>query len=1088
MFLKAISLFGFKSFADRVVLRFEPGITAVVGPNGSGKTNVVEALAWVMGEYNVRYVRGTRGEDVIFAGSAARKPLGMAEVCVTLDNSDGVLPIDFSEVSVTRRVYRSGEGEFLLNGVSCKLRDIHDLFLDSGLTRESLSILDRGRLDWVLNASPVDRRLAIEGVAGILRHKMRRRDALRRLEETDRQLTRLQDLVAEVATTLGPIEEEARKARLYREYEEELLTLELSLLVEDYEAACASFERLNREIGAAKGKRDTAEKELAELEEKAEALLREMESWEAETGRLREESAKVSEGYQRIQGEIGVLQERAKAVDERLVLLREEVRRLKVTLSQLEELPPKEKGGTEWTNPTLLEERIRDREAKRAAVRRRISVKRSASEKLKAELIEVLNLEARLRYQLEAAARSRSWVDEHEALSELRTLDRQLKACTERILELSRRLDSIRSSSIPYEGPRLILERHRTGSWDGPENGIVGVVIDLIEVPQEYVVAIEVALGPAAANVVTRTERDARVAIDFLKRVKGGRATFLPLDTLRPHPMSEEERRRALGLGAIDVASRLVRCDPELRGVVEYLLGRTIVAEDINRAVQVARGFGFRVRCVSLGGDLVHAGGAITGGSRERAPFGAFGRRNEIARLEAELESLRASSAELEGKREAVIRESIKEKTARVERLRLRAERIKLGIDRLEEQIRSDTEKEHSLEEELTGFKVSLASARRDREVQAKELERKRRERESYLELVRVKSQEVAGLESESLSLRRLISEKAGELKGIHAFKEELESRLMALQRERSQKASEASRTDRRLKSLRKVVSDAQTALYELELERERVESARSRMEGEIRLRMRSLSRVEEFAVETCGTRIPSGLRREGREARALRIRELKEKMDILGEVNPGSIDEFERLRSRYEFLKREQLDVEQARKAILKVIREIDGEVRRLFLEAFEQVNAHFGETFQRLFGGGRGELRLVDRVEEDGEEDGACEGVEIQVQPPGKKIRSLNMLSGGERALTGIAFLLSLLLVRRIPFCVLDEVDAPLDEVNAGRLASLLRLYSGKTQMIIITHQKEIMEIADVLYGITMAEEGISQVVSVQLDEKAG
>lgn len=1090
VFLKELSLFGFKSFADKIVLHFGPGITAIVGPNGSGKTNVVEALTWAMGESNVRCIRGNRADDVIFSGSARRKPLGMAEVSVSFDNLDGALPVEFSEVSVTRRIYRSGEGEFLLNGASCRLRDIHELFLDIGVSRESLAILDRSRLDWVLSANPVERRLAIEGVAGVLRHKTRRKGALKKLEDIDQQLLRLGDLVAEVANTLGPIEHEARKAELYGEYERELFQLELSVLVEDLVENRRSLAKLNDESLRLDQRKRATEEELAQLEDRVGVLLEGIGLTENDINLTQGELVRTAERYQKVRGEIDLLEERLRAANERLRLLEEEREKLAAMRSELEETRSDEENAARLDQLGLLQERIAVNETERDRIRHRISVKRRASERLKGDLIEILNLEARTRYQLQALTTSKAVLgDDSAEAEELRNVEARLKSLSERASALSYRLGSLRSSElIPHEGPRLILQRCRSGLREELTDGIVGVVIDLIEIPDEYLVAIEVALGPAATNVVTVSEKDARVAIDYLKRVDGGRATFLPLDTLRPRSMDEEERKRALALGAIDVASRLVRCDSNLTKVVEYLLGRTVVARDINKAVEVARGFGFRVRCVSLGGDVVHAGGAITGGSHRRPASGVFGGKKRISQLEAELSSLRSTIRELEQKRELIVKARVEAQTRALEDLKSRAERIREGIGRLEEQLRADVERERSLEDETTSLKVQLASHRADYEARAKDGSRRECDIGSYLDLIRAKSEELERLERESGLLRETISSKVVELGEVEARKVELETKLGVLQRRKSENTGEISRVERRLKSLRRSVSDLQANIHQLELEKEKIESSRFRIEEEVRDRAKTLWGIDRPDPNVVRSRIPADIQQEDRDKRVRRMEELREKMNVLGDVHPGSIDELRRVRARYEFLKKEQLDLEQARKAVLKMIGEIDTEIGRLFTETFERVNRHFGEIFGLLFGGGTAELCLVEAGEEDGEAGTVDKGVEIQAQPPGKKIKGLNMLSGGERALTGIAFLLSLLRVRRIPFCVLDEVDAPLDEANARRFASLLRSYSNGTQLIIITHQREIMEVADVLYGVTMAEEGVSQVVSVQLEEKVG
>jgi len=1186
LYLKRIEAVGFKSFADRIEMEFGPGITAIVGPNGSGKSNVADAIRWVLGEQSARNLRGLKMEDVIFSGSEKRRPISMAEVTLTLDNSDGTLPVDYNEVTITRRVYRDGEGEYLLNRVPCRLKDIHDLLEGTGLGKENFSIIGQGRIDELLNARPEERRLVFEEAAGISRYKNRKREALKKVEEAQSSLLRLSDLIAELEAQVGPLEERARQAELFLEYDARLRGKKKELYRGEWLEIQERLERLRAGVTAARSHIKELEEQLAQDEGHLEENRRAVQSLEEELRQRQEEVNQAAQEGQRWQGELALLaeklsgltqeEEKLKAAGQENLAARKQLQEEMAVLNQRVEELALERAG--------LEVELEKVERGLGEIVSGLAESEAALERQKSELIDLLNEMAGVKNRLtsvsvdlendrrtrerllaeeekirqaqrEKAERRRSLQEAVTHLKELLRGWREEEAKKREAMarledELARLADRINLLQVKKEarvsrwkvleemergfegyqkGPRTVLAA--AGRGEPSLAGVLGSVASVIKTDARYERALEAALGGAQQYIITRDEGVARRAIEFLKKVDGGRATFLPLDTVTSRPLAREERERVLRAGAIGLALELVEFEEKYRPALAHLLERVVVTTDLETALAVGRATGFRLRVVTLEGDLLNPGGSLTGGSRETHGLGFLGRRREREALEKEIalltQSLEETRAELLAAQSQ--KKSLEEEIASLQ-LELRsAEMRQVGLEREEEGL---AQEEARLEEELKYLRVN-------REELAEE-ERRKREQISQDEslLARLKEEEEglkARLEGhqegfrEEAKRRETLQSRLTELKvevarqrqeeaGLKTNLQVLRQRLEELRREQERRdqelqflaqrrqeievAEQSSRAELQVWEQRRKAHEVE--LRSLEERRELLLKEGLRLEREIRSLRRSLegekgalqaSEVEIARLEVTKDGLAEKLRELGedpdrsgsgpegkspvrsREVLRQEIEELTARIEALGPVSLGSIEEFKELSQRLHFLKNQQLDLEKSREALLRLVDDLDREMKRLFAETFATVRVYFKEIFAELFGGGTAELKLEDP------ENLLETGIEIIAQPPGKKLQSLSLLSGGEKALASIALLFALLRTRPSAFLVLDEIEAALDEANVERFVSYIQGLASRLQFILITHQKKTMEAAQVLYGISMEEMGVSRLVSLRL-----
>ncbi|NPV52151.1 MAG: chromosome segregation protein SMC [Firmicutes bacterium] len=1187
MYLKRIELSGFKSFADKAELEFGPGITAIVGPNGSGKSNISDAIRWVLGEQSARLLRGSRMEDVIFVGSDGRRPLGMAEVTLTLDNSDGALPFDLHELAVSRRVFRSGEGEYFVNKVPCRLKDIVELFAGTGVGREGYSIVEQGRIDSILSLRAEDRRAIFEEASGISKYKLRKQEALKRLENARGSLLRVQDILNELHNQLGPLAEKARNAERYKVYTAELRDLEVKLYSSDFVLNRDERERLRRfredhalEVEKLRVQRQELARRLDKLnaglaecnlkrdiyEEALSGVLSQIERCRAETDlarqRLesgREQSGQVAASIESDRRRLDGLHDELLNIQKRLDALRQRRDELARVLSQKEEEEEEirertrgDREAEERAKADVIEllSGIADTKNRLAAITslddansRRLARLDLEAEQLGAELKRVVDdIEARealvaehraniasiseaiasLRASLErSSGEARRLAQERDKLTEsLHAKNSQLKA-----------LSDLESSHAGYgRGTRAVLD----AAGKGLIFGMLGVVASVIEVPGRYVTAIEAALGRGAENIITRSHKDAEAAVEFLKRTGSGRATFLPLDMLRPPRLNDLRSDLLKVEGVLGLASDLISYDPVYRKAIEYLLGRIVVTTSLKAGTRLSRAMASAIKIVTLDGDVIHPGGAITGGSQvEKTLSGLVARHAEIDGLRREVDGIRLElsrvndalaqasrardsldrelaglDAELKHKEiglsagEAELRQLAGDRV-KIERqlevaladrreleasmrdhaglrAELEARLAKLTVENsdLERAVSEMNEQQHKLEArrealtaEIMNIKVELAALRQEESSLMESRSRLERDASDLAEVISAKNQEVSRLQAREGELNEILRKNAGVIRDLEARRGELEKALDGLKHERREMAAEASSLQAGMQSAQDSLARVIEELHRIEVDEARLSVAMEQLEERLRM---------DYGLS--GDAIPV-VRLEPGERDAVRERlcYLRAAIEGLGPVSLDAIDEYAAVNSRYASLRAQYDDLVAARDKVDKLIERVEEAAGRQFLEVFGAIRAEFTTIFSELFGGGYADLVMQDAA------NPLESGIDVVAQPPGKRLQSISLLSGGEKALTAIAVVFAILKVRPSPFCVLDEIDAALDEVNIGRFADLLRRLARDSQFIVVTHRRGTMEVATTLYGVTMEKSGISKLISLSLEDKA-
>jgi len=1170
MFLKSLSILGFKSFADRVRLDFGEGITAIVGPNGSGKSNIADAIQWVLGEQNVRTLRAENSTEVIFAGSAWRKPLGMAEVSLTVDNSDGQLPIDFAEVTVTRRLYRSGESEYLINKNPCRLKDIVELFMDTGLGRATYAILTQNEVDVVLSARPEDRRALFEEAAGIQKYRHRKREALRKLENTEANLTRVVDILAELGAQREPLRQQAEVAIRYHELVSRLREIEVAALWAQVLESERAREQAQHEQQSLHRQLLEVNAQLAECEALSQKLGQQIADAEAELDTLRALQQASLTAYERAES-------RRALIEQRLQNSRDNLRRLQEDLLENEHRYAEiQRQAQQWQERRLeLEQRLQNIEQQRQVARERLRLAEHALQQAQQHYVERTQQVVRALAHLDGLRLRRTEAEQtiqalqnrfEEVVQNLREVEERVKAaqahrdktvaaaelalretqrCENELQQaqvevqrkqqeletrarenarLSARLQALLESEAAQEGlfsgVRAVLDAVARGQL----TGTYLLVADALQPLEPYVTAVEVALGASAQDIITATEEEARLAIEWLKEHARGRATFLPLHLLRPsEPLPSLQQCIDEGL-AIGFASELVECAPELRVVAEYLLGRVVVAPGFDSAVQIVRRYNGWSKVVTLDGELLLPGGAITGGRMPGRATGIVSRKAERSRLERELRAggeaeqrLRKRLQEAEQSAEtarhrwhearkeqeqaqqrvihaeSALQAVVQEQTVLLHQMQAleqeqteqakRLYELDNEIWEVQERLSPDTQ-QVSTHDEVSRFREQrdeAAAQLQEVEVmlgrQAEQQRALEHHRESLAQMQRELLQQrqaqqarMAELEANIAQEEKALEQTLEELRRIAQQRAQIEQDFFALREVRQNLLQQNLENSERLKELSAQQSALAQQAHELELALARIEMQRTQ----------AVARLWEAYEVDVSRETPPDLSQFTPET-ASEINRLRREIRQMGNVNTGAAEEYQRLTERYEFLQKQRSDLEAAREDILQAIQEIDASTRDLFLQTFGAVQQAFQEVFARLFGGGKAQLQLT-------QPHNLLEtGVEILVQPPGKRRQNLVLLSGGERALVAIALMFAFLKVKPSPFCVLDEVDAALDGSNVEKFADMLREYARHSQVIIITHNPVTMECADVWYGVTMQEQGVSRVISYRAPKEA-
>lgn len=1175
MIISRLEIHGFKSFADKVSLDFQKGVTAVVGPNGCGKSNIVDAIRWVMGEQSAKTLRGKNMEDTIFGGSEFRKPLGMTEVSLFFSTQDGRVPVkylNFSEIQVTRRLYRDGESEYLLNGTPCRLLDIAELFMDTGAGAKAYSIIEQGKIGMILSSKPEERRLIIEEAAGVTKFKARKQVALKKIDVTKQNLLRIGDIVAEIRRQLNSLQRQAKKAEKFREYREELKEIELLFAVSGYQRLTSDKERIETETATLRD-RSVAnaveveksslalderklllleeEKRLAEAQEESYRLKAEIAGCESRISFARKEQATLEERIARFSEELATIGGRSVEADEELRKLAEMEESLLAELAKEEEALASAGKHLELLTEeervaaSSLEERRRELFAivaeiaqfnnQAAAASRRLEFLR---EQLERNRREGVGLQEKLH---DAAAGAAELDAQHRSLTAQKLeLDTQLAELRVRDTELRQNFDAVEHSfhaerdRLNKNASRLHSLQELEAQFAGYGRGVrslclaepfqgrlQGVIADILEVAEEYEVALEAALADRLQYVICRDEMDAKDAIAFLRQTSGGRCSLIQ-QTLPAFRLPDTPAGAERFLDRITVPE-------ENRGMAETLLAHTFLTDTIESALRLASA-NPSLTFVTKEGDMVNGGGILHGGSMEAAQQGLIHKKRQIKQLSALVESLTGRVAELESERER-LREEVRVTEAALKDARQELHRVDINLvnadkdlqrvreelQRIEERIALKELEDDQLREELQTLEAEIGvsqseQAHRESRRDAVEedlavlrgaLENRQREIGEAREDLTARKVRLASLREKRESGLRTVKRVEEGIRDLHARRERLESELQNGVRERCASADSLVRGEAELRivlekqqqadescvAMRAQYEQGASLVQEREASLKLLRGAGDRLSQELGEKsikltevMMLLRNLEETVAEKYRCAISDLVPRYGDleynevENRA-RQAELANLIEGIGEVNLTAIEEYRQLEERFEFLSDQKADLEESLQGLQQAIQRINRTTRKRFLDTFILVNEKFQEVFPRLFCGGRAELKLTD------EENLLETGIDIIIQPPGKKLQNINLLSGGEKALTAVALMFAIFLIKPAPFCLLDEVDAPLDEANIGRFNEMVREMSSFSQFIIITHSKASMSSADSLYGVTMEEPGVSKLVSVRL-----
>ena len=1182
MYLKSIEIHGFKSFANKIVFQFHNGITGIVGPNGSGKSNVADAVRWVLGEQRIKQLRGASMQDVIFSGTETRKPLSYAYVAITLDNSDHQLAIDYDEVTVARRIYRSGESEYLINGTPCRLKDVNELFYDTGIGKEGYSIIGQGQIDKILSGKPEERRELFDEAAGIVKFKRRKAAAQTKLENEKQNLVRVNDILSELEKQVGPLEKQSEVAKVYLRKKEELKSLDINVFL-------LENKRLREQLASAEEKYNLASTELGETGEKYEGIKEEYERIQQEIESLdtaieaaREQLTDTGLMRGKLEGEINVLKEQINSahgsenhLNNRKAALEEEIAgkeqekqdiltdkkdtdtqvqeiaeaaaKAKAELEAIQNKITELNNNIETGKNTIIGElnqraTIKSKMGRFDTMMEQINIRKAElnSRLLRAKSDEAAREETvkKLEETFETVTAELRQMTEQEAASELELgnirenltgLDAKLRETQTRFHQEQSKLEALTNITERYDGyggsVKKVMEQKEK------EKGIIGVVADIIQVEAKYETAIETALGGNIQNIVTDNEETAKHMIGFLKQNRLGRATFLPLTSItKPQEFKNPEALKEKGV--IGMADELVGTEEEYRNVAKAMLGRIVVVDNVDNAVKIARKFDYGIRMVTLEGELLVPGGAISGGAFKNNS-NLLGRRREMDELEKKVKKLSEDITtynqkiedtkskrnklrmDLEALKTEMQRKSIEQNTARLnisqarERMEEEAEsaqslkleeqeietkifEIRSGKESITQELAASEELEKTTQEQILGFQKELESCRLEEseasahagewEVKVEkmrqaldykqanvdriggELERAQAELKEILEALTENAQEVERKKNNILEIEKTI---AASHENQDASRKKLDEDL-AKKEELSAKQKDFFRS-------REEMSERMNALdkevYRLGEQKKKLEDG---IEGQINYMW------DEYEITLSDA---AGLRNEEMNdlpAMKREISGLKDEIRKLGNVNVNAIEDYKNLMERYTFMKTQHDDLVEAEKTLEGIIEELDTAMRKQFTEKFAEISREFDKVFKELFGGGKGTLELME------DEDILEAGIRIIAQPPGKKLQNMMQLSGGEKALSAISLLFAIQNLKPSPFCLLDEIEAALDDSNVGRFAKYLHKLTKNTQFIVITHRRGTMEQVDRLYGITMQEKGVSTLVSVNLIDK--
>ena len=1180
MYLKRLELQGFKSFADKTVLEFMPGITSVIGPNGSGKSNISDSIRWVLGEQSMKSLRGSKSLDIIFSGTQNRKSLGFAEASLVFDNQDGSLPIEYTEVTVTRKIYRTGETGYYINKVPCRLKDVLELFMDTGIGKDGYSIIGQGKIDEILSNKSEDRRHIFEEAAGIVKYRTRKQESEKKLEHTKLNLLRINDILAEIEGNIEPLKVQAEKAKKYLNLREELKNIEIGLFIYNIEKYKKDLEEIVKDEEIFKAQCNEEEGKLERLKQLKEQLKVEIDDI---TNKIEEMSNLGFESQKEIEmlnSDINVANTRIHNNEENSARFEKEIEELKVRIEELKEEieQKKEKKNNLRQNKEKFQKELEEKEKELEEINKKLSAKELEIEGYKKTVEENIDKKYELQSQIntqeinyENYQKRQSQINSeitsqiseldstrlekdeiskdfyeieskrNKIVSSLEEINNKKQQAEQKIKDYDMQINNYQNEIRIKESKLKFLietEKEKEGYIKSVKSllkdcenvkelgkGMHGVLANVIDVPEEYQTAIEMCLGASLQNIVTDTEDDAKRLVEHLRKNNLGRASFLPISSVKGRKLDKIKSKEK---GIIGIASDLIKFDKKYEQIIINLLGRTVIVDNMDTAIKVSKQNGYSYRIITIEGDIINPSGAITGGSVSKKTVNILGRGKEIEKLEKDIKQLKQKVSKIEKDKEeykemienvfeesenlsrelqeidityATEKQKVISREENISKIETRLNKLKDEKNHLEEQKNESNKNKEDIKKEIeqlteqteklskvikenadfnkdnqkyvddlnldiTNLKISVSSFD-ESEVSIKEIEdRINSEIDNNLKSIKNKEEQIEHIKKDNLDLKNLIEETKQKIEQIKEDVKNSGSKIEELKNLRVTKNEKLATEEEEISGKFKVIEDLKSQIMKVDMKK-------SKIEEDINSTINKMWEEYELTPNNVGDyKKPENVQLTVKKVNSLR-KEIRE----LGSVNVDSIEEYKSLKERYDFMSEQRLDLEDTMAKLRKIIQDMTKTMKEQFKTQFALINKNFSEVFQELFGGGKASLSL-----EDEENILEC-GINITVQPPGKKLQNMMLLSGGEKAFTAIALLFAILKINPAPFCVLDEIEAALDDVNVYRFAEYLKKFSKDTQFLVITHRKGTMEAADTVYGVTMEENGISKLLSIKL-----
>ena len=1181
MYLKRLEMQGFKSFADKTVLEFMPGITSVIGPNGSGKSNISDAIRWVLGEQSMKSLRGSKSEDIIFAGTQNRKSLGFAEASLVFDNTDGKLPVEYTEVTVTRKIYRSGESGYYINKTPCRLKDVLELFMDTGIGKDGYSIIGQGKIDEILSNKSEDRRHIFEEAAGIVKYRVRKVESEKKLEHTKLNLLRINDILSEIESNIEPLRIQSEKARKFLDLREELKSIEVGLFLYNIESYKEKLQKVIEDNEILKSQNEEASNKMQEISDLKEKLKQEIDDITNNIENMQNLGFESEKEKERLNSEINISKERITNNKENDNRYNAEIEEIKLRIKDLEEEKKAklDKKNNLFTNKEKFKKELEEKEKELEEANKKLSSKELEIEEKKKIVSDntdakyekqanISTIEANLEniekrkkqiateidfniseldstrltkeeiakvfYEIEDK-KNKATKSLNEISSKSEETERKIKEYDDTINKLSSeyrikesRLKFLKETEREKEGyirsvKNLLLDCEKDNSL---KKGLHGVLASILKTPKEYETAIEMTLGAALQNVVTETEQDAKKLVEHLRKNNLGRASFLPISTVKGKKLEKYNSKNINGIQGI--ASDLVEYNKKYEQIVLSFLGRTVIVDDMDTAIALAKQNNYSFRIVTLKGDLINPSGAITGGSVAQKTVNILGRAREIEDLEKELKKINSKIEKIQQEKEEYLNDSEsvleeinslekslqeidivyaadKQKLIAVEenidRIQKRLEKLKTEKEELEkqkeEEIKNKEQEEADIKKiseenielnaiieqfanlnkdnqtyiddlnmDVTNLKISVSSFDESESSIDEMVERINLDIENNNSSIESKIKQKENIKLDNETLENNIKELLEKINEIDEKVNNSGNQVNELKAQRIEKNNSLSKAEKDYESQFEVIEGLKEQIVKIDVKK-------SKLEQDIEDVVNKLWEEYELTPNNVG----EYQKPENVQSTTKQVNKLRSQIKELGSINVDSIEEYNTTKQRYDFMCEQRLDLEDGIAKLKKVIQDMTSTMKTQFAKQFEIINKNFGEVFKELFGGGKAELILTDP-----ENILEC-GIDIHVQPPGKKLQNMTLLSGGEKAFTAIALLFAILKINPSPFCVLDEIEAALDDVNVFRYADYLKKFTNNTQFLVITHRKGTMEAADTVYGITMEENGISKLLSMKL-----